>query len=162
MSQNLCKLCRRCRVLRFNDLALGDQMVVSENREGKLELPLDEPGLEGCGNIPLDYKLSDKFPELPKLMIGARSRCSFCQLLSDAIKEYAAFDGEPEIEITMKYRWSQSNGGKVGLTGLFVYFVSKSTILDQALPLCLQSRPLRFLIDGNAGKYKSLSINLFT
>ncbi|CCT73861.1 related to tol protein [Fusarium fujikuroi IMI 58289] len=146
MSQNAVTLCRRCKALQIDDLALGGQGAETENGHPVLSLPLDEPDMEGHGNIPV-FSVNDQYPELPKLQAGASFGCGFCHLLRGSIQEFYSLEIGASIEINVKYRWSLSMSNRLGLTGIIAYlrFRNSDPILDEL-------RPLRFAIDGNSDK----------
>ncbi|KAI2469676.1 heterokaryon incompatibility protein-domain-containing protein [Annulohypoxylon bovei var. microspora] len=150
------RLCTRCKVLGLDDNALGGRTILNDEGEASLELPFDQPDIDGEGNIPLDYQLTDQFPAFPKLATASRAGCNFCRLLKDAIDSFVKFEGEQVVDIFMEYRWSQGRNEKLGLTGLFVTL----KLADQAVALRYlasnRQQSLRFLIDGECSRWLNL------
>ncbi|KAK4450331.1 heterokaryon incompatibility protein-domain-containing protein [Podospora aff. communis PSN243] len=151
-------LCRRCQALSFDDARLGGRKVQTEPQAPeRLELPLKEPDLEATGNIPLNFRLTDKAPDFRELAAGASLGCGFCRLLKDAIQAYVVFEEQADVVITMAYRWSRhrwnvGKRGELGLTGLFVQLhTGKPNTGDTTSALSSHgTRCLRFLIDGGS------------
>lgn len=153
MSQNAVTLCRRCKALQIDDLALGGRGAETDNGYPVLSLPLEEPDMEGHGNIPV-FSVNDQYPELPKLQAGASFGCGFCHLLRRSIQEFCSLEIGVSIEINVKYRWSLSMSNRLGLTGIIAYLRVRNSdpILDEL-------RPLRFSIDGNSGIFFSFILS---
>ncbi|KAI1452801.1 heterokaryon incompatibility protein-domain-containing protein [Annulohypoxylon moriforme] len=145
-------LCARCKVLELDDKALGGHRIQNGGREESLELPLEQPDIDGDGNIPLDYQLRDNFPEFPKLVSASQAGCDFCKLLKDAIDEFVQFKGDQVVDISIEYRWSQSLDGNLGLTGLFATLKLADHAVALQYPVPNRQQSLRFLIDGEPGK----------
>ena len=153
MSQPSLRLCKRCRVLELNDLALGGCKGLLRKGEERLELPFEAPYWEGLGNIPLEFQLTDTFPKLPKLSLGARSGCDFCKLSKYAIQDFVQFEEAAVVDIHMGYRWSQSQNEELGLTSLIVSLEPRKPTPGLSRSLReWKTQWLKFLIDSNSGK----------
>lgn len=100
------KLCEACSVIRSSDYELV--------REHYLQ---DAGGLRQT-EIPLDYQLTDRVPDLPALREGADSGCEFCHALRGEVLRVCK-DLSCDVDISLSYCLGDMDAFRgIGLAGL--------------------------------------------
>jgi hypothetical protein len=92
-------LCERCRLLSFDDLAIGGQEVVNEDGVARLCFPKSRIELRPSydfdasvdmpvyRSVRLDWEAEDILPDMPRLSHSSQLGCVFCQALLKSLKE---------------------------------------------------------------------------
>jgi hypothetical protein len=118
------RLCQRCSVLSFDDMAHDGFGI--QNDDGKWLLGFrqvlrreDEP-IKFYKEIQLEFELSDQLPDLPSLRASAEAGCEFCGALRDAILTLR-LDFLSKVTFDLRYLWSTLIEGLAGLKFLVVH-----------------------------------------
>ncbi|KAF7675981.1 hypothetical protein GT037_005486 [Alternaria burnsii] len=99
-------LCERCRLLSFDDLALGGQEVVNKDGIARLRFPESRiesrprscpPELSFYRLVRLDWKVEDILPDMPRLSHSSQLGCPFCQALLRSLEDAFAKEARTGI-----------------------------------------------------------------
>ena len=120
MEPQAAKLCKRCRLLEFNDEKEGGEIAVTANGAQYLTLPTrwytrseNDPGFWVIDvpreDIDSDESMfKDTLPSLPGLEASARNGCEFCALLRNTILAQANDEKVDPVEGTRSYLSQES------------------------------------------------------
>ncbi|KAK8015800.1 Neutral/alkaline non-lysosomal ceramidase [Apiospora marii] len=99
-------LCEKCKCLELDDATLGGFDGASST-EGRSFLAFDQE--DGARNIPLDYRLEDSLPDLPRLAESGRNGCGFCKLLRQSLVDSGVVATKTadaaRVVISLAYVW---------------------------------------------------------
>jgi hypothetical protein len=109
-------LCKRCRVLQFDDEDLG--LYTSTDNKGNpvLDIPEGDSRLQDdaygrkFARLHLEFYLKDTLPDLLELQKSSTEGCEFCAILRRAIQKIFGINSNSEIEVSLHLFWSKGAG----------------------------------------------------
>jgi hypothetical protein len=148
------RLCQRCSVLSFDDMAHDG--FASQNDDGKWLLHFRQAE-RGRGDpvvfykeIQLDFELSDRLPDLPSLRASGEAGCEFCGALRDAVLTLR-LNFSRKVTFNLRYLWSTMTGELAGLAGL-KFLVVHLDIENEGSEDNDHRNNILFNVDGESGK----------
>jgi hypothetical protein len=111
------RLCQRCSVLSLDDMAYDGTEF--QDAYGKWLLGFHSTGRGLYRELPLDYNLSDRLPDLSCLRASAEAGCAFCEALRDAAL-MLDLNTSGTVTFELCYLWFNGSKEHAGLKYLVV------------------------------------------